>query len=128
VLADAIRRVAEGECVLDPTIVARLIRRPRHGEPLDELTDREREVLALVAEGRSNHAIAELLVLSQWNQPHHKAAVATLTGALLALTTASAAYASLPHGGGPAPAPARLWPIVIGGMPMPLQDGEPHHR
>jgi hypothetical protein len=47
------------------------------------------------------------------------AAVAALTGALLALTTASAAYASLPHGGGPAPAPARLWPIVIGGMPVP---------
>jgi DNA-binding NarL/FixJ family response regulator len=64
VLADAIRRVAEGECVLDPTIVTRLIQRARHRQPLDELTDREREVLALIAEGRSNHAIAELLVLS----------------------------------------------------------------
>jgi DNA-binding NarL/FixJ family response regulator len=64
VLADAIRRVTEGECVLDPTIVARLIQRPRHRDPLDELTDREREVLALIAEGRSNHAIAELLLLS----------------------------------------------------------------
>jgi DNA-binding NarL/FixJ family response regulator len=64
VLADAIRRIAEGECVLDPTIVARLMQRPRHRGPLDELTDREREVLALIAEGRSNHAIAELLVLS----------------------------------------------------------------
>jgi serine/threonine-protein kinase len=64
VLKDAIARIAEGECVLDPTIVARLIRRPRHRGPLDELTDREREVLALVAEGRSNHGIAQILVLS----------------------------------------------------------------
>jgi serine/threonine-protein kinase len=64
VLADAIRRIHEGECVLDPTIVARLIQRPRHQGPLDELTGREREVLALIAEGRSNQAIAALLVLS----------------------------------------------------------------
>ena len=47
------------------------------------------------------------------------AAMATLTGALLALTTASAAYASLSPRGGPAPAPARLWPIVIAGDPVP---------
>ena len=64
VLADAIRRINDGECVLDPTIVARLIKRPRHQGPLDELTGREREVLALIAEGRSNQAIAALLVLS----------------------------------------------------------------
>ena len=64
VLADAIRRINEGECVLDPTIVARLIQRPRRRGPLDELTGREREVLALIAEGRSNQAIADLLVLS----------------------------------------------------------------
>jgi len=64
VLADDIRRISEGECVLDPTIVARLIKRPRQRGPLDELTDREREVLALIAEGRSNHGIAEILVLS----------------------------------------------------------------
>ena len=62
VLADALQRIAEGECVLDPTIVARLLRRPREQSPLDELTDREREVLALMAEGRSNHAIGERLV------------------------------------------------------------------
>jgi DNA-binding NarL/FixJ family response regulator len=64
VLKDAIQRVAEGECVLDPTIVARLVRRPRAKGPLDELTDREREVLSLIAEGRSNLGIAETLVLS----------------------------------------------------------------
>jgi DNA-binding NarL/FixJ family response regulator len=64
VLKDAIRRIAEGECVLDPTIVARLLKRPRQREPLEELTERERQVLALIAEGRSNHAISQILVLS----------------------------------------------------------------
>ena len=63
-LKDAIARIADGECVLDPTIVARLIRRPRNTGPLDQLTGREREVLALIAEGRSNHGISEILVLS----------------------------------------------------------------
>ena len=64
VLVDALKRIVEGECVVDPTIVAKLIRRPRHSDPLAELTEREREVLGLIAEGRSNHAISELLVLS----------------------------------------------------------------
>jgi DNA-binding NarL/FixJ family response regulator len=64
VLVDALQRIAEGECVLDPTIVAMLVRRPRDPDPLAELTEREREVLALIAEGRSNHAISELLFLS----------------------------------------------------------------
>jgi DNA-binding NarL/FixJ family response regulator len=64
VLADALRRIHEGESVLDPTIVARLVNRPRHAGPLDELTPREREVLGLIAEGRSNSGIAQFLVLS----------------------------------------------------------------
>jgi DNA-binding NarL/FixJ family response regulator len=64
VLADALRRIAEGECVLDPTIVARLVNRPRERSPLSELTDREREVLGLIAEGLSNQAIGERLFLS----------------------------------------------------------------
>jgi DNA-binding NarL/FixJ family response regulator len=64
VLKDAIARIAEGECVLDPTIVARLIKRPRRPGPIDELTAREREVLALIAEGRSNQGISQILVLS----------------------------------------------------------------
>lgn len=64
VLTDALRRVGEGECVLDPTIVARLVDQPRPGGPLAQLSDREREVLALMAQGRSNGAIRERLVLS----------------------------------------------------------------
>ena len=64
VLADALHRIAEGECVLDPTIVARLVNRPREEDTLAELTDREREVLELIAEGRSNQAIGERLFLS----------------------------------------------------------------
>jgi DNA-binding NarL/FixJ family response regulator len=64
VLADALRRIAEGECVLDPTIVARLVNRPRERGPLSELTDREREVLELMAQGLSNQAIGERLFLS----------------------------------------------------------------
>jgi DNA-binding NarL/FixJ family response regulator len=64
VLADALERIAQGECVIDPTIVSRLVRRPRERDPLAELTDREREVLALIAEGRSNQAIGAQLFLS----------------------------------------------------------------
>ena len=64
VLADALRRIDEGECVVDPTIVSRLVARRREQGPLDELTAREREVLALVAEGHSNQAICARLFLS----------------------------------------------------------------
>ncbi len=64
VLTDALRRIAEGECVLDPTIVARLLRRPRDEGALHELTGREREVLALMAEGHSNEGICNKLFLS----------------------------------------------------------------
>ena len=56
-LADALRRIAEGECVIDPTIVSRLVRRPREESPLTELTQRELEVLGLMAEGQSNQGI-----------------------------------------------------------------------
>jgi serine/threonine-protein kinase len=64
VLADALYRIDQGECVIDPTIVSRLVARKRRRGPLDELTDRERDVLALIAEGHSNSAIAERLFLS----------------------------------------------------------------
>ena len=63
VLADALARVHEGECVVDPTIVSRLLRRARPASALGQLTEREREVLALMAEGRSNKGICERLFL-----------------------------------------------------------------
>ena len=64
VLTDALSRLHDGECVVDPTILSRLVTRARPGSVLDELTEREREVLALMAEGRSNRGICERLYLS----------------------------------------------------------------
>jgi serine/threonine-protein kinase len=64
VLADGIRRIAEGECVVDPTVVARLLDRGTRRGPLADLTEREREVLALMAEGHSNQGLSKLLFLS----------------------------------------------------------------
>jgi DNA-binding NarL/FixJ family response regulator len=61
---DAVRRVAEGGSVLDPDVVARLVGRKRTAGPLDNLTARERQVLALIAEGRSNVGIAQELVVT----------------------------------------------------------------
>jgi DNA-binding NarL/FixJ family response regulator len=62
---EAVRRVGEGGSVLDPEVVATLLGRRRRDDPLAELTDREREVLALMAEGRSNNAIADQLVVTE---------------------------------------------------------------
>lgn len=63
-LADAIRRVGTGGSVIDPEVVARMLQRRRQSNPLDALTERERDVLALMAEGRSNQALCERLCLS----------------------------------------------------------------
>jgi DNA-binding NarL/FixJ family response regulator len=63
VLVDGLRRVTEGECVIDPTIISRLLHRPRPPTGLSRLTAREFDVLAMMAEGRSNTAIAEQLAL-----------------------------------------------------------------
>jgi DNA-binding NarL/FixJ family response regulator/class 3 adenylate cyclase len=62
--ADAVRRVGEGGSALDPTVVSRLVGRRRGEGPLDTLTPRERDVLELMAEGRSNNAIADKLVVT----------------------------------------------------------------
>jgi DNA-binding NarL/FixJ family response regulator len=61
---DAVRRVAAGGSALDPDVVARLVGRTRKASPVDDLTPREREVLALIAEGRSNAGIARELVVT----------------------------------------------------------------
>jgi DNA-binding NarL/FixJ family response regulator len=63
-LVDALRRIVEGETVIDPTIVSRLVRRRRLPDPVSDLTEREREVLGLVAEGMSNRAIASRLFVT----------------------------------------------------------------
>ena len=65
VLVNAVERVVAGECVVDPSIVARLVSRTGLAEPLSVLTTREREVLSLMAEGRTNVAIGQRLFLSE---------------------------------------------------------------
>jgi DNA-binding NarL/FixJ family response regulator len=74
-LADAVRRVAAGGSVIDPEVVARLLGRPRHHSPLEELTPRERDILALMAEGRSNQAIADRLTLETKTVEGHVRAI-----------------------------------------------------
>ena len=63
-LIDAVTRVANGGSVLDPAVVGRMVGRSRAGSPIDELSPRERQVLGLMAEGRSNQGIADALVVT----------------------------------------------------------------
>jgi DNA-binding NarL/FixJ family response regulator len=62
---DSVRRVADGGSALDPEVVSQLVGRARRDDPLEELTPREREVLELMAEGRSNNAIAEKMTVTE---------------------------------------------------------------
>jgi DNA-binding NarL/FixJ family response regulator len=71
ILVDALRRLSEGESVIDPTIVARLVGRRRPNDPLATLTKREREVLELLAEGRSNRGIATALYVTEGTVEAH---------------------------------------------------------
>ena len=64
-VVDALRRITDGETVIDPTIVSRLVGRRRRVNPLASLSDREREVLGLIAEGMSNRAIAARLFVTE---------------------------------------------------------------
>jgi DNA-binding NarL/FixJ family response regulator len=79
-LSSSVRRIGDGASVLDPTVVAQLVGQRRKGNtPLEELTDRELEVLTLMAEGRSNRAIAERLFITEHTvEKHVKSIFATL--------------------------------------------------
>ena len=74
---DAVRRVAEGGSALDPEVVSQMLKRRRVVDPLAALTPREREVLALMAEGRSNQAISQVLVISERAVEKHVTSIFT---------------------------------------------------
>jgi DNA-binding NarL/FixJ family response regulator len=79
-VVDALRRVAAGGSVIDPEVVAQLVGRQRTRDPIQELTERERQVLALMAEGRSNQAIGERLFLSPKTVEAHVHSIFTRLG------------------------------------------------
>ena len=79
-VVDAVRRVAAGGSVIDPEVVAQLVGRRRTRDPIQELTERERQVLALMAEGRSNQAIGQRLFLSPKTVEAHVHSIFTRLG------------------------------------------------
>jgi DNA-binding NarL/FixJ family response regulator len=80
VLIDSLRRVAEAETVVDPTIVARLLRKRRTHDPIQALSEREREVLALVAEGLTNQGISRRLFITDRTVEAHVRQIFTKLG------------------------------------------------
>jgi DNA-binding NarL/FixJ family response regulator len=78
--ADAVRRVAAGGSALDPAVVSEMLGRRRRDDPLDELTPREREVLALMAQGRSNRGIAEALAVTTHAVERHVSGIFSKLG------------------------------------------------
>jgi len=80
VLIDSLRRVAEAETVVDPTIVARLLHKRRTDDPVAELSEREREVLALVAEGLTNQGISRRLFITDRTVEAHVRQIFTKLG------------------------------------------------
>jgi DNA-binding NarL/FixJ family response regulator len=80
VFTDAVRRVGKGGSALDAEVVSRLMGRRRRDDPLDQLSAREREVLALMAEGRSNHAIADQLVITERAVEKHVTSILSKLG------------------------------------------------
>jgi DNA-binding NarL/FixJ family response regulator len=79
-LTEAVERVGEGGSVLDPEVVAQMLGRSREKGPLDDLTDREREVLGLMAEGRTNRAIAGELFVSERAVERHVTSIFSKLG------------------------------------------------
>jgi len=73
--AEAVRRVGEGGSVLDPEVVTRMLSRTRREDPVEDLSPRERDVLELMAQGRSNHGIAEKLVITESAVEKHVTAI-----------------------------------------------------
>jgi DNA-binding NarL/FixJ family response regulator len=80
--ADTVRRIARGGSVIDPEVVAQLLRRHGEDSPLAGLTNREQDILALMAQGRSNRAICERLFLSPKTVETHVGAIFTKLGLL----------------------------------------------
>jgi len=79
-LAETIRRIGRGESVIDPTLVAGLLGRRLRDDPLVDLSAREREVLALIAEGRSNAGVADALTISEKTVEFHVSSIFSKLG------------------------------------------------